>query len=71
MSHRAMSIPLMTWVSVPPLPSQKVARWSFSLTRSGSSAFSSFQCGRSTFTAARASSSLVDTLPYPMSPSSV
>ena len=33
-------MPLMVWVSVPPRPIQKVFWCSFSLTRSGSSAFS-------------------------------
>jgi len=33
-------MPLMVWVTEPPRPSQKVFWCSFSLTRSGSSAFS-------------------------------
>ena len=40
MSHRAMSMPLIVWVRVPPRPIQKVFWCSFSETRSGSSAFS-------------------------------
>ena len=35
-----MSMPLIAWVSVPPRPIQKVFWCSFSLTRSGSRAFS-------------------------------
>jgi len=35
-----MSMPLIVWVIAPPRPCQKVCWCNFSLTRSGSSAFS-------------------------------
>lgn len=64
-------MPLMVWVMAPPRPSQKVFWWSFSLTRSGSSAFSLRKSGRSTESEALTSSSLVKTLPQPVTPVSV
>src|SRR6185295_7156125 len=71
MSQRAMSMPLMVWVIDPPRPCQNVCWWSFSLTRSGSSAFSPRAIGSSRASDARTSSSLVKTLPTPVMPSSV
>ena len=41
-------MPEMVWVSVPPRPIQKVFWLSFSVTRSGSSAFSPRHSGSST-----------------------
>ena len=59
-------MPLMVLVRLPPRPSQNVFWCSFSLTRSGSSAFSSCQMERITSRAARTNASLVNTLPKPV-----
>ena len=58
-----MSMPLMACVIEPPRPSQKVCWCSFSLTRSGSSAFSPRVSGSSTSSAAFTSPSFEKTLP--------
>src|SRR5579885_488473 len=71
MSQSAMSMPLIAWVSVPPRPIQKLFWWSFSQTRSGSSAFSPRKSGSSTWRAAATSPPLVKTLPCPVRPASV
>src|SRR4051812_21175316 len=71
MSHNAMSMPLMVWVSDPPRPIQKELAWSFSLTRSGSSGFSPRYSGSRTPSAPRTRTSFVNTEPHPVMPSSV
>src|SRR5882672_5963771 len=71
MSHKAMSMPLIVCVIEPPRPCQKVFWCSFSLTRSGSSAFSPRARGSRRASDARTRSSLVKTLPTPVTPSSV
>jgi hypothetical protein len=71
MSHSAMSMPEIVWVSVPPCPIQNVFWWSFSVTRIGSTALSPITSDRSTASAASTSRASVKTLPTPMRPSSV
>src|ERR1700736_4844909 len=71
MSQRAMSMPLIVWVRVPPRPIQKLFWWSFSVTRSGSRAFSPRNSGSSTASPASTSRPSVKTLPCPMTPASV
>src|SRR6185369_6164259 len=71
MSQSTMSMSLIGWVTVPPRPIQNVFWWSFSETRSGSSAFSPAKSGSRTLSAAATSLPSVKTLPWPMTPASV
>src|SRR5215470_9241334 len=71
MSQSAISMPLITCVSVPPRPIQNVFWCSFSVTRSGSSAFSPRNSGSSTCNPACTRRPSVNTLPCPVTPASV
>ena len=64
-------MPLIACVIDPPRPIQNVFACSFSLTRSGSSAFSPRYNGSSTPSAPRTSTSFVNADPHPVTPSSV